>query len=65
MFTSYHLLLGHWLHPSHLYFLMNGDSYRRRAAAGRQSAKHDAGATTSSDKLVAKTSDNIMEDTTD
>jgi len=44
---------------------MNGDSYRRRAAAGRQSAKHDAGATTSSDKLVAKTSDNIMEDTTD
>ena len=43
---------------------MNGDSYRRRAAAGRQSAKPDAGATTSSDNIAAKTSDNIMEDTT-
>ena len=42
---------------------MNGDSYRRRAAAGRQAAKLDAGATTSSDNLEADTSDNIMEDT--
>ena len=43
---------------------MNGDSYRRRAAAGRQAAKPDAGATTSSDNLEADTSDNIMEDAT-
>ncbi len=43
---------------------MNGDSYRRRAAAERQSAKPDAGATTSSDNIAAKTTDNIMEDTT-
>ena len=43
---------------------MNGDSYRRRAAAGRRSANLDAGATTSSDNLEAKTTDNIMEDTT-
>lgn len=43
---------------------MNGDSYRRRAAAGRRSPNLDAGATTSSDNLEAKTTDNIMEDTT-
>lgn len=43
---------------------MNGDSYRRRAAAGRRSVNLDAGATTSSDNLEAKTNDNTMEDTT-
>ena len=42
---------------------MNGDSYRRRAAADRRSAKSDAGATTSSDSLDADAADNIKEDT--
>ena len=42
---------------------MNGDSYRRRAAASRRPAKHDARPTTSSDNLDTDTSDNITEDT--
>ena len=42
---------------------MNGDSYRRRAAADRRSAKSDAGATTSSDNLDADAANNIKEDT--
>ena len=40
---------------------MNGDSYRRRAAASRRPAKHDARPTTSSDNLGPDTSDNITE----
>ena len=42
---------------------MNGDSYRRRAAAGRRPAKHDPRPTTSSDNFDPDTSDNITEDT--
>jgi len=42
---------------------MNGDSYRRRAAADRRSAQADARTTTSSDSLDPDTSDNITEDT--
>ncbi len=42
---------------------MNGDSYRRRAAAERRSARTDAAATTSSDNLEADDADNIKEDT--
>ncbi len=40
---------------------MNGESYRRRAAADRQSAKGDAHATTSSDNPEA---DNMEENDT-
>jgi len=40
---------------------MNGDSYRRRAAAERQSVKLVAGATTSSDNLDTDTSNNMKE----
>lgn len=43
---------------------MNGDSYRRRAAAQRRSAKLDLGATTTSDNLKPDTADNTKEDTT-
>ncbi|MBM2324188.1 MULTISPECIES: ATP-binding protein [Marivita] len=38
---------------------LNGDSYHRRTAAGRQSAKADAGTTASSDYLETETRDNI------
>lgn len=44
---------------------MNGESYRRRAATGRQSAKVDARTTTSGDNLEPATSDNIKEKTAD
>ncbi|MBC7140398.1 MAG: ATP-binding protein [Defluviimonas sp.] len=44
---------------------MNGDSYRRRAAADRRSAVADARATTSSDSLEPITSDNIKEENAD
>lgn len=46
---------------------MNGDSYRRRIAADRQSAKADAGTTASNDNLETETetSDNIKEKNTD
>ena len=43
---------------------MNGDSYRRRAAAERRSAKPDAGATTSTDNLEPDAADNLKEETT-
>lgn len=42
---------------------MNGDSYRRRAAAQRQSARPDSGTTTSSDNLAADATDNMREET--
>lgn len=42
---------------------MNGDSYRRRAAADRRSAKVDARPTTSTDSADPHASDNITEDT--
>lgn len=42
---------------------MNGDSYRRRAAASRQSAEVDARASTSSDNHADNVvSDNIKEE---
>ena len=44
---------------------MNGDSYRRRAAADRRSAQVDARTTTCSDNLAPHGSDNIREDTTE
>ena len=44
---------------------MNGDSYRRRAAADRRSAVADARATTSSDSLEPITRDNIKEENAD
>jgi DNA replication protein DnaC len=44
---------------------MNGDSYRRRAAADRHSPKVDARTTTSSDSLATVTTDNIRENNTD
>jgi DNA replication protein DnaC len=44
---------------------MNGDSYRRRAAAERRTAKADARPTTSSDSLKPHASDNMPEDTTE
>lgn len=42
---------------------MNGDSYRRRAAAQRRSARPYAGKTTSSDNLAADATDNMKEET--
>lgn len=42
---------------------MNGDSYRRRAAAERRSARPHAGATTSSDNLATDATDNMKEET--
>ena len=44
---------------------MNGDSYRRRAATDRQSAKVGAQTTTSSDNLEHATSDSIKEKAAD
>ena len=44
---------------------MNGDSYRRRAAADRRSAQVDARTTTYSDNIAPHGSDNIKEDTTE
>ena len=44
---------------------MNGESYRRRAATDRQSAKVDARTTTSSDSLATATTDNIRENNAD
>ncbi|MEI4234669.1 ATP-binding protein [Roseovarius sp. D22-M7] len=44
---------------------MNGDSYRRRTAADRQSAMADTGTTTSSDNLEIETSDNMKEKNAD
>lgn len=42
---------------------MNGESYRRRAAAQRRSARPDAGTATPSDNLAADATDNMKEET--
>ena len=44
---------------------MNGESFRRRAAARRQSAKVDGRTTTSGDNLETDVTDNMKENNTD